>query len=69
MAGLLLHVKTRNYLSFGKIKGYSSKVLREEFPQLKSRLPSLWTRSKFVSTCGDVTLEVIKQYSEGQSGK
>ena len=53
----------------GKIKSYTSKVLREEYPSLKSRLPSLWTRSKFVSSCGSVTLEVIKNYIEGQSGQ
>ena len=53
----------------GKIKGYTSKVLREEYPSLKSRLPSLWTRSKFVSSCGSVTLKVIKDYIEGQSGQ
>ena len=53
----------------GKIKSYTSKVLREEFPSLKSRLPSLWTRSKFVSSCGGVTLQVIKDYLEGQSGQ
>ena len=53
----------------GKIKGHTSKVLREEYPYLKSRLPSLWTRSKFVSSCGDVTLQVIKDYIEGQSGQ
>ena len=53
----------------GKIKGYTSKVLREEYPSLKSRLPSLWTRSKFVSSCGGVTLQVIKDYIESQSGQ
>ena len=53
----------------GKIKSYTSKVLREEYPSLKSRLPSLWTRSKFVSSCGGVKLQVIKDYIEGQSGQ
>ena len=53
----------------GKIKGYTSKVLREEYPSLTSRLPSLWTRSKFVRSCGGVTLEIIKGYIEGQSGQ
>ncbi len=53
----------------GKIKAYTAKVLREEYPSLKSRLPSLWTRSKFVSSCGGVTLEIIKDYIEGQSGQ
>lgn len=49
-----------------QIKGYSSRVLREEFPWLKSRLPSLWTNSYFVSTVGDAPLAVIKQYIENQ---
>ncbi len=45
-----------------KIKGYSSHVLRAEFPSLKSRLPTLWTRSKFISSVGAVSLEVVKKY-------
>lgn len=49
-----------------QIKGYSSKVLRAEFPWLKSRLPSLWTNSYFVSTVGGAPLAVIKQYIENQ---
>ena len=49
-----------------QIKGYSSKVLRTEFPWLRSRLPSLWTNSYFVSTVGGAPLAVIKQYIESQ---
>jgi len=52
-----------------KIKGYTAHTLRKEFPELKSRLPSLWTRSKFISTVGAVTLSVVKQYIEDQKGK
>jgi putative transposase len=48
------------------IKGYTSHVLREEFPWLKKRLPTLWTRSKFISSVGAVTLEVVKKYIEEQ---
>jgi putative transposase len=44
----------------GKIKGYTSHELREEFPWLKKRLPTLRTRSKFISTVGAVTLEVVQ---------
>lgn len=44
-------------------KGRSSRLLREEFPQLL-RLPSLWTRSYFVSTAGNVSQEVIRRYIE-----
>ena len=68
---LLIEIPTTHSVDkiVGKIKGYTSKVLREEYPSLKSRLPSLWTRSKFVSSCGGVTLQVIKDYIESQSGQ
>ena len=48
------------------IKGYTSHVLRDEFPSLKKRLPTLWTRSKFISSVGAVTLEAVKKYIEEQ---
>ncbi|HHB1033636.1 MULTISPECIES: IS200/IS605 family transposase [Exiguobacterium] len=48
-----------------KIKGVTSKKLREEFPHLQ-HLPSLWTRSYFVSTAGNVSSETIKRYVEQQ---
>ena len=48
-----------------KIKGVTSKILREEFPQL-SKMPSLWTRSYFVSTAGNVSSETVKKYVENQ---
>ena len=54
------------YTTINKIKGYTSRILREEFSSLKSRLPSLWTRSKFISSVGAVTLEVVKQYIQEQ---
>lgn len=50
------------------VKGRSSRILREEFPWLKKRLPSLWTNSYFVSTVGGAPLQVIKQYIEQQKG-
>ena len=49
-----------------QVKGRSSRVLRQEFPWLKSRLPSLWTNSYFVSTVGGAPLAIIKQYIENQ---
>ena len=48
------------------IKGKSSRLLRSEFGFLKSRLPTLWTNSYFVSTVGGAPLEIIKQYIEQQ---
>jgi putative transposase len=49
-----------------KIKGYTSKQLREEFPLLKKRMPTLWTHSRFISTVGAVTLEDVMKYIEEQ---
>ncbi len=48
------------------MKGRSSRLLREEFPALK-RMPSLWTRSYFISTAGNVRSEIIQRYIEAQS--
>lgn len=49
-----------------RLKGVSSRYLRKEFPELKSRLPTLWTNSYFVATCGGAPLEIIKEYIENQ---
>lgn len=49
-----------------QIKGRSSRLLRQEFPSLKSRLPTLWTNSYFVATVGGATLEAVKRYVENQ---
>lgn len=49
-----------------RIKGRSSRLLREEFPSLRSRIPTLWTNSYFVSTVGGVPLAAVKKYIEKQ---
>jgi putative transposase len=49
-----------------RMKGRSSRLLRDEFPHLKSRIPSLWTNSYFVATVGGAPLSVIKQYIKDQ---
>jgi putative transposase len=49
-----------------QLKGATSRYLRQEFPWLKSRIPTLWTNSYFVSTVGGAPLSVIKQYIENQ---
>lgn len=48
------------------IKGFSSRVLRNEFRHLTTKLPTLWTNSYFVSSVGGAPLKVIKQYIENQ---
>lgn len=49
-----------------EIKGLSSRELRQNFPFLKRRLPTLWTNSYFVSTVGGAPLAIVKQYIENQ---
>ena len=49
-----------------QLKGYTSFKLRELFPELKSRLPCLWTRSYYTSTIGSVSEETVKKYIENQ---
>ena len=49
-----------------QIKGQTSRILRQEYPWLKSRIPTLWTNSYFVSTVGGAPLAQIKQYIEQQ---
>ena len=48
------------------IKGKTSKILRDEFSELKTKLPTLWTNSYFISTIGGAPLEIVKQYIESQ---
>ncbi len=52
-----------------KLKGCTSKRLRDEFPELETKIPTLWTRNAFISTVGAVSLETVKQYIEDQKGK
>ncbi len=52
-----------------RLKGFTSHELREEFPSLKSRLPSLWSRSYYAGTVGTVSEETVKRYIESQKGK
>ena len=51
-----------------RVKGRSSHDLREEFPWLRRRLPSLWTNSYFVSTVGGAPLAAARRYIEDQKG-
>ena len=51
-----------------RLKGFTAHELRQEFPWLKSRLPSLWTRSYYVGTAGNVSAATIQKYIEAQKG-
>ena len=49
-----------------RIKGVSSRILRQEFNELVKKLPTLWTNSYFVSTVGGAPLAHVKKYIENQ---
>lgn len=51
-----------------RLKGYTSFKLRSEFPELKKKLPTLWTRSFFVESIGCISEETIKKYIINQKG-
>jgi putative transposase len=50
-----------------EIKGVTSPVLRERYPVLR-KLPSLWTRSFFAATVGNVSNETVQRYIAAQKG-
>ena len=52
-----------------QLKGYTSFKLQEEFPLLKSKLPSMWTRSYYVETIGHISDQTISKYIEEQKMK
>lgn len=52
-----------------QLKGYSSFKLREYFPELKSRLPCLWTRSYYSGTLGHVSEETVIKYINNQKNR
>ena len=52
-----------------RLKGYTSRVLREEFPSLRSRLPTLWSRSYYAGTVGHVSAATVEKYIAEQKGK
>lgn len=49
-----------------QIKGRTSRLLRQEFAPLRTRVPTLWTNSYFVATVGGAPLETVKTYIANQ---
>lgn len=52
-----------------QLKGFTSFTLRKEFPKLKSRIPTLWTRSYYCETIGHISEKTIKKYIDEQKNK
>lgn len=52
-----------------QLKGFTSFQLRKEFPLLKSRLPTLWTRSYYCESIGHISEEIVRKYIEDQKSQ
>lgn len=52
-----------------QLKYYTANILKQEYPDIKKRVPGLWTRSCFISTVGDAPLDAVKQYIKNQKRK
>lgn len=49
-----------------QFKGFTSRALREEFPHLKSRMPTLWSSSYFAASVGAVPAATVEKYIDTQ---
>lgn len=58
-------VKTKPHIVVKRFKGKTSRFLRREFRDLR-KMPTLWTRSYFLSTAGNVSSATIQKYIEQQ---
>lgn len=51
-----------------RFKGRSSRLMRKEFPALRSRLPTLWSRSYYAGSVGHVSAQTVQAYIAAQKG-
>lgn len=49
-----------------QLKGCSSRILRQEFKPLRTRIPTLWTRSYYCESVGNISEETVKRYIDNQ---
>ena len=52
-----------------QLKGYTSRLLRKEFATLRTRIPTLWTRSYYCESVGHISETTIKKYIDDQKSK
>ena len=68
-----LFVKTKPTIAphflIQQIKGISSRILRNEFKELKRKMPNMWTRSYFIESVGHISQETIEKYIQEQKNK
>ena len=49
-----------------QFKGFTSRLLRLTYPELRSRLPSRWSRSYYIGSIGHVSEKTVRAYIEAQ---
>ena len=49
-----------------QFKGSTSRILRQEFKHLRTLLPTLWTRSYYCESVGNISEDTIKKYIDNQ---
>jgi len=54
------------YKIAAQFKGYTSNILRKEFKHLRSRMPTLWSRSYYIGSIGHISETTIKKYIQNQ---
>lgn len=52
-----------------QFKGYTSHTMRKEFSELRTRVPTLWTRSYYYESVGHISENTVKKYIEDQKNK
>lgn len=52
-----------------QLKGMTSRILRSEFPEIKRRVPTLWTRSYYCESVGHISAETVQRYIEEQKNQ
>jgi putative transposase len=57
------------HLIVKRLKGYTSRIMRQEFIELRKKLPTLWTNSYYCESCGHISEDTVKRYIEEQKGK
>ncbi|MCW2935615.1 MAG: transposase IS200-like [Actinomycetia bacterium] len=60
------HPKDAPSFIANQLKGFTSRRLRDEFPHLRTRLPTLWSRSYFTASVGAVSAATVQRYIDTQ---
>lgn len=57
------------HLIVQQLKGHTSRILRREFRTVRTRVPTLWTRSYYCESFGHISEATVRRYIEEQKGQ